>query len=438
MSSRPHKTTRMLPVLFLIVVHLVAIIVGGYFLSPEFTVYPFLASRGFLPYTNIIDQHFPALLFGPISLPFFLTANPYPLLILFLLVTAATDLFFYLALIRRQVVAPQAWLLLWITFSYWFSGNTLWLETFVGLFLAIVFFTSTNRKSLVNFASGFLFGLIFLIKPTFVFSLILLFFALQFSVGLFFIAGLASPLLITGLYFFKFDLLPAFLYLTFDFNRRFYVVLAAKAPTVRLLVETSLFFGGALVLFLRRQKFLFTALVISAFVLAYPRFGYIHLAPALLLSLFFLAQTTTIRPALLVGAVLLFVFALAKNYRHHYGNFYLDSETIKLASYLKTKPETSLYILGGNDLLYPLTNRIPPGFTYLPSLPWYWQDDVLSQKVVTALTDSPTTQVLVKSNALLDGANIQASGGLIGEFIKENYRPKETIGNYQVYQRIFK
>lgn len=438
MSSPPPKTLPHFLMLLLVAVHLLTIVGGGYFLSPEFTVYPYLASRGFLPYINLIDQHFPILLFGPISLPAFLTTNPQPLLFLFLLITATTDLFFYLAMIRHRVVAPQAWLLLWIAFSYWFSGNTLWLETFISLFLAIIFFISTNRKPLVNFVSGFFFGLIFLTKPMLVFTLIFVFFALQLSLGLFFVAGLISPFLITGLYFFKFDLLPSFLYLTLDFDRRFYAILAAQAPTARQLAETSLFFGSTLLLFLRRQKVLFSALVISALILVYPRFEYIHLAPALLLSLFFLAQTTTIRPVLLVGAVLLFALALTKSYRHRFGNFYLSTETQQVAAYLKQKPQLSLYVLGGSDLLYPLTGRVPPGLTYLPSLPWYLSDVNLTKKMTIALTDSLGTEIAVKTDASVDGVNILNSGAPFVQLIIENYQLTKSIGSYQIYQRNLK
>ena len=439
MSSPPPKSIRKLAVLFAVVAHLAAIIAGGYFLSPEFTVYPFLASRGFLPYVNLLDQHFPALLFGPISLPSFLTTNPQPLLVLFLLITAGSDLFFFFSLLRRRVASAELWLIIWVVASYWFSGNSLWLETFISLLLAIALFISQSQRPLVTFASGCLFGLIALTKPTLFPALVFLFLYLELTPGPVFLAGLLSPVFVTGLYLLKFDLLPSFLYLTLDFNRRFYVSFAAKAPTLRQLVETSLFFIPSLLLFIKKKQPLSFATILLSLILVYPRFESVHLQPALLLTLFCLAPMIVLKKRLLLpAAALVLAFAIAKNYRHHYGNFYLDAETVKLAGYLKTKPEISLYVFGGNDLLYPLSNRIPPGFTYLPSLPWYWRDASLSQKMVTALSDSFTTTVVVRNKAFLDGANIQASAGLIGQFIKDNYRPLETIGSYQIYQRVLK
>ena len=439
MSSSLPRLSRSIAPLLVILAHLVAIIIGGYFLSPEFSVYPFLASRGFLPYVNLLDQHFPALLFGPISLPSFLTTNPQPLLVLFLLITALTDLFFFFSLRRRRVAEPQLWLIIWVVASYWFSGNSLWLETFISFLLAVILFIGQSRRPLVTFASGCLFGLIALTKPTLLPALVFLFLYLELTPGPVFLAGLLSPVFVTGLYLLKLDLLPSFLYLTLSFNRQFYALLAAKAPTLRQFGEMTVFFVPSFILFLKKKQFLSFTIILLSLILVYPRFEFVHLQPALLLTLFCLAPMIVLKKRLLLpAAALVLAFAVAKNYRHRYGNFYLDAETVKLAGYLKTKPEISLYVFGGNDLLYPLSNRIPPGFTYLPSLPWYWRDASLSQKMVTALSDSFTTTVVVRNKAFLDGANIQASAGLIGQFIKDNYRPLETIGSYQIYQRVLK
>jgi len=68
-----------------LLLHISLIYLRGYFLSGEFTLYPYLVSRGFLPYRDLIDQHFPTLLFGPFSLPAILTTNPWPLMGVFCL-----------------------------------------------------------------------------------------------------------------------------------------------------------------------------------------------------------------------------------------------------------------------------------------------------------------------------------------------------------------
>jgi hypothetical protein len=430
------KLARLAPALAAISLHLVIILLGGYFLSPEFTIYPFLASRGFLPYVNIIDQHFPSLVFGPLSFPSWLTTNPFPLLIVFGALTVLTDLFFYLSLVRQENKRPLSWLLVWIVASYWFSGNILWMESFITFFLTIIYFLGKNDHPHTSFLQGSFFAMILLVKPTLLPLLILLFLYRKLVVDGYLLIGFSLPLLITALFLFRFNLVPAFLELTITFNRQFYAKYAVKLPTVRQIIETSIVFLPGFFLFLRQKKILPLLLIVSSAVLVYPRFEYTHLQPALLLLILLLARELKLVAAFLVPfCLVLLTFFVYRNLRHHYGNYWLDQDTRQVASELKSRPGSTLYVLGGNELLYPLTNRIPPGLTYLPSLPWYWKNEAFAKRVVSALSGSPQTLILAKKNATIDGVNIEKNTGLIGTFIKDYYQPVETIGSYQVYQR---
>ena len=125
-------------VLTIVLVHLFFIYLGGYFLSPEFTLYPYLTSLGLKPYLDLIDQHLPVVLFGPLSLPSFLTRNPQPLLGVFLSMVAITDILFFKLLEKRKVKKPIFWTALFAVSLFVFSGNTLWLETFVAPVLLIL------------------------------------------------------------------------------------------------------------------------------------------------------------------------------------------------------------------------------------------------------------------------------------------------------------
>ncbi len=422
-----------------IIFHLGIILLGGYFLSPEFTIYPFLASRGFLPYVNIIDQHFPSLVFGPLSFPHWLTTNPFPLLIVFGFLTAITDFLFYLALIRQKNKRPLSWLLVWIVASYWFSGNILWMESFLTFYLMIIYFLGKNGSPRTSFLHGFFFAMILLVKPTLLPLLILFFLYRKLVVNLSLLVGFSLPLLITALFLFRFNLVSAFLELTVTFNQQFYTKYAVKLPTIRQIIETSIVFLPGLFLFLRQRKVLPLLIVVFSAVLVYPRFEYTHLQPALLLLTLLLAQELTLTASFLIPfCLILLTFFVYRNLRHHYGNFYLDQDTRVIAAVLKTRPGSTLYILSGNELLYPLTNRIPPGLTYLPSLPWYWKNESFAKRVVQALSGSPQTLILAKNNATIDGVNIEKNTGLIGTFINDYYQPVEVIGNYRIYQRIQK
>jgi len=425
--------------IFLISLHLAVILLGGYFLSPEFTLYPYLVSRGFLPYANIIDQHFPSLIFGPFSFPSWLTTNPQPLLTVFCSLTALTDLFLFLSLVRRGIRSPQIWLLVWIVVSYWFSGNTLWLESFITFYLAIILFLGRNHKPIIGLSLGFLFSLVLLVKPTLFPFLILLFIYQKLILDRQFITGFTLPLLITLLFLTKFSILSDFFNLTFTFNRDYYSKYATKIPSLRQIIETSIVFLPPLLIFVRRRKYLPSLLILSAIIPAFPRFEYTHLQPALLAIFFLVAGELSLAVSFLIPiCIILLTFFLYRNLRHNFGNFYLDKQTLRVAAALKSRPGNFLFVMGGNDLLYPLSNRVPPGLTYLPPLPWYWKNEAFAQKAILSLTTSPEALVLIKNNATIDGVNIDKSTGLIGKFIKDNYQEIEVIENYRLYQRILK
>lgn len=439
MNSKHPNSYNLLPALILISLHLATILLGGYFLSPEFTLYPYLVSRGFLPYANIIDQHFPSLIFGPFSFPPWLTVNPQPLLTVFGFLTALTDLFLFLSLVRRGIKSPQIWLLVWIVVSYWFSGNTLWLESFITFYLAIIFFLGRNHKPMIGLSLGFLFSLVLLVKPTLFPFLVLLFIYQKLILDRQFIIGFILPLLVTFLFLTKFSILSDFFNLTSAFNRDYYIKYAAKIPTPRQIIETAIVFLPPVLIFLRRRKYLPILLILLAVVPMFPRFEYIHLQPALFTILFLVAGELNLTIFLLVPAcIILLAFSLYKNLRHNFGNFYLDRQTLRVATALKSRPGDFLFVMGGNDLLYPLSNRVPPGLTYLPPLPWYWKNESFAKKAILSLTISPEALVLIKNNATIDGVNIDKSTGLIGKFIKDNYQEVGAIENYRLYQRVQK
>ncbi len=439
MNSKHPDSHHLLPALILISLHLAVILLGGYFLSPEFTLYPYLVSRGFLPYANIIDQHFPSLIFGPFSFPSWLTVNPQPLLTVFCSLTALTDLFLFLSLVRRGIKSPQIWLLVWIVVSYWFSGNTLWLESFITFYLAIILFLGRNHKPIIGFSLGFLFSLVMLVKPTLFPFLILLFIYQKLILDRQFITGFTLPLLVTFLFLTKFSILPEFFNLVGAFNRDYYSKYATKVPSLRQIIETSIVFLPPLLIFLRRRKYLPILLILLAVVPALPRFEYIHLQPALFAILFLVAGELSPAVLFLVPVcIILLAFFLYRNLRHNFGNFYLDKQTLRAAAALKSRPGNFLFVMGGNDLLYPLSNRVPPRLTYLPPLPWYWKNEAFANKAISSLTFSPEALVLIKNNATIDGVNIDKSTGLIGKFIKDNYQEIEVIENYRLYQRILK
>jgi len=415
-----------------LLLHISLILIRGYFLSTEFTLYPYLVTRGFLPYRDIIDQHFPTLLFGPFSLPAFLTVNPWPLLGLFLLILCVTDIFIYFSLIRYKVRQPLVWLTLFVASSVYFSGNILWIETFVNLLLSVWLFLSTSKKNLHRFVSGFILSQVILLRPTIAPAILLLLLGISdFSIYLFLggLIGLAIP----SLFIFKQGIFPDFFNLTITFNKTVYPLEARLVPGKREILALGLFIFPAVVAFVKNKKYLFLGILLLLFALAFPRFGYEHLQPLYLLTIVLTALVVK-RPNVVVYLFIFIFFCLniVSGIRHHYGNFFMTPEVISASKEIKDKPGQVIYLLGVPDIVYQLSGKMPPGYTYVPSLPWYLHQKEFSQKIIMSLEKSGSP-VLIDDKAQIDGKNIVDESGEIIEYIRMNYINRGYIGNYQLY-----
>lgn len=426
-------------IFILIIIHLIALAIRGFFLSPELSLYPYLLSQGFLPYKDIVDQHFPVIFFGPLSIPYSFVSNQHLFLIFFLIIIILTDILFYLSLKKHKSKSPLFYTSLFILIYLNFGGNTFWLETFIVFFLCLLFYLSKSKYDILTICTGIIFSLIFLIKPTLIIGLIILFFLLKLRPNIFFILGFMFPIIITLIFLIKHNISNEFIDLVFDFNRLYYLPQSIKYPTISQSIQI-IFVTAPLLYFAIKKNILIIFAFILFGILIFPRFEFFHLLPSLVV-LFFLtiASKGNILPRNLILLLLtLLIFNLQKTYRHHYGNFYFDQDTLMTADYLKKSSENTVLIIGGNDIIYQLAGKIPPSYTYIPSLPWYLSVEKYQQRLIQALKLSPTTPILINYNANIDNLAIVSKDTPLLKFIEENYLSTDKIGPYQVYQyRLF-
>lgn len=429
------KVSAKLKYLFLpsaLILHIILIFIRGYFLSAEFTLYPYLVSRGFLPYRDIVDQHFPTLLFGPFSLPAFLTTNPWPLLGVFLLTLCLTDIFLYTALIRFKVKNPLVWLVLFVVSSVYFAGYILWIETFVNLLISVWLFLSFSKNNLRRFASGFLLSQIFLLRPTVAPALLILLLSFSgFSWALIFggLAGFGIP----ALFILKQGIGNEFYRLAIQFNREVYPHEATIFPGKRHITTLFLWLSPVFYSIIKNKKIHYLMILICLLLLALPRFGYEHLQPLYLLGVLFWAISSNKPPSVVYVFILtLFILNIISAIRHPYGNFYKNPDVIRASNEIKKIPGSEIYFLGVPDILYQLSNKIPPLYTYVPSLPWYLHQSDLRDKIIYSLQIS-RPPVLVDLQAEVDEKNIVTESGNLFEYIKMNYTKGEKIGRYQLF-----
>lgn len=431
------KHRKTIGVLTIVLVHLFFIYLGGYFLSPEFTLYPYLTSVGLKPYLNLIDQHLPVVFFGPLSLPSFLTKNPQPLLALWLTVVALTDILFFKLLEKKKTRNSLFWTALFAISLFVFSGNTLWLETFIVPIILLSLFQTKTSKG--QFFIGILAALAVLIRPTLAPAILLLLIFKKSKLSRYLIAGLAVPLLTTLTYLIYHQLLPSFMNIFFKFNTTYYSALAGQLPTLKQLILVVIVIFPSLIALLRSKRYLPALIVTLSFLLAWPRFELIHLQPALAFAIFFSATNNSpgrfnllILPRILF--FILILLSIKKLSTVNYGNFYLTNEVREISSYIKKQDQNQIFILGGSDLIYSLSHKNPAGDYYLPSLPWYYQNPDFVVKQIEALKFNKEALVIINQNSSVNKIPVSIFAKPVFEYILDNYSLTHTISQYQIYK----
>lgn len=431
MNIKPRNFIFPLGVIFL---HLLLVVWQGYFLSPEFTLYPYLSHGGLKPYLNIIDQHLPILFFGPFALPAWLTTNPQPLFSLFLTILALTDLLFYSYLIQIGCRHRHRLLSLFVLASFFFSGNVLWLETFVVFFLALILNLSLSKKPLSLLSTGFFFSLALFIRPTLLPAFIVLYFLLKIKHDRYFFTGLILPPLITFLYLLRFGLFEHFLEIFFTFNTSTYASQASKLPSLR---QSVYVLGFLFILFIKRwtksDRILTYLLILFSLLPLYPRFELIHFLPAVFLVCYLLSRHR--RPVNFASYLLLLFLLFSVVYKaskYDYGNFYLTPDITQVSQILQEFSGEQVYVLGGSDLIYPLSHRYPTSYLYLPSLPWYLENPRFNDLQLSALKLNSSAPVVINTQATVDEQSILKSAGPIFDYIDRNYSVIYTVGPYNI------
>lgn len=391
----------------------------GYFLSPEFTVYPYFWSKGMLPYLHILDQHPPFLFFGPFSLPTFITSNPTYLLSFWFIIVYFINLIVIGSVKTSQLKTSV------LLFSSWviFSGHTLWTDTFLALFLLIYLVAP-------SFLAGISLSFIILLRPTYLPLAFVLFFFRRPKRIFYFLSGLLPPILIIIYFLYHQNLIQNAFYYIYTFNKDFYIPLASKFPTFRELILAFLFISPFVPLLTLKE----ISIAILLFLPAVPRFEMSHLFG---LSIFLIYLSLRKSKKLLVPLIIIpLAVSLVSLIRHPIGNYYYQPRLYQIALKIESLPASPLLVIGESDLLYPMTNRLPPGMTYLPMLPWYINDKRSLDTMLANLLVSPSTIVVVDRQASLSGVKIIDRLDTINKVVNLFYQPVATIGSTTIYNRL--
>lgn len=414
------------------------IIVKGYFLSIEFTLYPYLIKNNFTPYKDIVDQHFPSLFFGFFSLPLLSQKSHIPLLVLLIGLNFFSGLLLYRYLLHSGSKKATLHTAIYLIIMSYFSANILWVEIFINFIIVLILNLDYEKYSYLGYLIGFLLFQVILMRPTLVFTVLVLSLYVfhnykNILIGLFF--GFVTTLC----YFLINKNLLDFFQVAIKFNYSVYSVAGSIAPSARQILSVLVVIVFLFLHFPRSKKeVIWFAIALLSLLSAYPRFGLEHLQPFVLLTIIYISQSTTLSTISNTYAVFIIVFFVAQLIlgltKSRYGNYFYPPSLSRVAEEIRSFPQDNLYLFGATDLLYPLSDRLPPQKTYIPSLPWYLGYQTYQSKLFKSL-ESSNTLILVDKDFSVDGQKLVTEVPEIYEYIKMNYNLLKTIETIEFYSK---
>jgi hypothetical protein len=407
----------------LLVGHLIYLLVLEFVVYPEFFIFPYLASAGWLPYKQIIDSHFPGLWLMPINFFTLGFNNPESYKILLALIIVWNS--FWIFRIARELAGSKAALMAVAFYAVWqpfFSGSHLWLELIISPLILPAYYYINQRKWLIT---GILLGMALLFKQT---VLPLLLIPVFFSKPDYkYFLGLFLPWIPILIYFKFHNLFSDFFYWTVYFNFFIYAPASHLLPTLHELLKLLLPFG--LFLYLFPKKKLLSVWILLSFVFSQSRFDFEHFQAALpffCIALGLVFSQHRFRNFILTGSLVWSLFFTLRHAAFFQTRFFSD-RTFAQVNLIKsqTHPGDIVFLLGSQPLLYPLTQTYPPDHYFSFHMPWYIS--VNQNRLINSLKNDPPKLVIFDPSSSVDGVNITQSAPELTDFVKQNYLSKLHI-----------
>lgn len=453
----------------LIFAHLLYLQALNFYPYPELFTYPYLASKGFVPFRDILDQHFPTLLDLPINLwNLGMHTELHARLVFFALLTITHILIYKIAKrIHGKSINALLPNIIYAAIQPLFDGGTFWIDTFVtplvlGAVLAL-FYGIESKKIHHWISAGFLLGLSLISKQT----------TLPFVAGIFFLLFIikktrihsivlgffiSTPFALMCLWIYSQGIWSEFLYWTITFNTNVYSKMSVIYPSSAQFLRVFVIWGITLAVyfFAKRKSLELRILFVSVLTLsiyAIGRFGlsYLQVALPFVILLFSgtLEKGSVILPKSLnyyfkripIGIAIFCVGILLSLWHMRYFaihsttlHYFSTEETKNLVSKIEEKSDEDdhIFIFGGNPVLYALTQTVPAGHIFTVLVPWNYS--VAQDRIVEGLKEDPPKLIVVEDGAEIDGIKGEDFGKEVLEYIKDNYQKEDAIAGYTFYK----
>lgn len=437
--------------LFVIIgVHLCLLSRLIFFPYPELFVYSYLTQKGLLPYAQILDQHFPGLMFFPVNLASLGMATPQAARMWHLGTVFVTQILLFV--VAKKLFKSEKWALLasllYLLWQPFFEGYVLWIDTFVAplLLASFIFLVNwiarKNKKEL--FWVGIFLGASLLFKQVVMPLIILIVFFVWKNIKstkelLPLLVGTSVFPVFLLLYIVKINVWNDFIYWTLTFNLTTFSEMGRKYPDFSGIIRSTLLFGSSLfsclyMLIKKRDEYLVILglFLVGSLAFAYARFDFVHLQPAIpfavLILVVFLKNIKLKSITLALYLLMAFVF-LIPFYKAHFGSrvlFFGEYEyTISEKVKELTDPNDSVFAMATFSHLYQMTDTMPPGNVFVFQFPWFMIE--AKDRVFSGIISDPPKVVVRDKNATTGGQNLVSYMGKIGKYVEDNYIVIEEI-----------
>lgn len=431
-----------------------------FFPYPEFFIYPYLTNHGLLPYQQILDQHFPGLMFLPINFDNLGMNDEIAARVWLVLVVTLTQILIFW--VSRKILKNDSKALLvnllYLIWQPFFEGWVLWIDTFLPLFLLPAFYLTykilNSDKS--NFKLPFLLGLFLGIGVVFkqvlipLSGMIFLYIIWQkkdLKIIKFFLLGFLAPVLLMLYYLYSIGVLADFWYWTVIFNLTTFARFGRKIPFLSGIVRVDFvtIFSG-LVLFSQRKKIaiLLMIFIIGSLLAIYARFDFIHFQPSLP---FILIATVAGFSAIwkqkwakliLACYLLVVVWWLFIFYKGHLSTQvkFFDQDTKLIAAKIKqnTHPGEHIFIFGTVPHLYQMSQTLPAGDVFIFQFPWFMM--VTEERLLDGIKKDKPEIIVADRTVEIEGNKITNFAKKLDKYILENYQNFDMVGTTQIMRKI--
>ncbi len=413
---------------------------------PETLLWPYLISKGWMPYKDIAIAHTPLMLTVLAVCYKIFGVGILQLKVFTWILILGIDLLIF-GIVKKLWNVKSALIAL-STFVFWqlfFDGNGLWFDLFMGAFVLFSYYLLKKKK---YFWVGIFWALAFISKQTAVWFLLPIGLELtnkSLKPLVEFIKGVVLTLILFILSLGAFGILPSFI----DWAVKFGIFILPKAqgqiqlPDLKSLAVSIFPFLIFIPLIWKTGKKNLNLLLwaFAGGLGAYPRFEYFHIQPALpflamasAITLTDLKKNNKLIKIFIVfyalGSIYLFANFFMRNWGE--GTRFFETDVSDVINYVKNNVKTgdTIFVMNWWDSIYPLTETLPATTPWVPQLSWYQEIPGVQDKEVEDLKTSKPKLILLQDYSGTGLASYKPQKVL--DFIELHYDLKEKVDGINV------